>query len=250
MSGKRGERRVAERPIPPELASAFSELSELLLSRETPESTLRLIAALVVRVIPGCDGAGVSVIAGRRILTVAQTDETAERVDQIQRETGQGPCIVAATQQDAPASVIVDDMQAESRWPDYANRVSAIGVGSMIAFPLRADELLGSLNLYATKPHAFTQEDGAVGAVFAAHAAVALANAQTHAADTREIESLRIALDTRSVISQAVGILMEREQISSDQAFQRLSTLSQHLNRKLRDVAQDVLRFREQGRID
>ena len=75
---------MTEKPIPPGLADAFSELSDLLLSRETPESTLRLIASLAVRVIPGCDGAGVSVIAGRRILTVAQTDVTAERVDQVQ----------------------------------------------------------------------------------------------------------------------------------------------------------------------
>lgn len=238
---------MTEKPVPQALASAFSELSGLLLSRETPESTLRLIAALVVRVIPGCDGAGVSLIAGRHILTVAQTDQTAEQVDHIQRETGQGPC-VAATMQGAPSSILVDDMRAESRWPIYATRVSDLGVGSMIAFPLRADDLLGSLNLYATKRHAFTRDDGAVGAVFAAHAAVALANSQTHAADTRQIETLRAALDTRSVISQAVGILMERESISSDEAFQRLTALSQRLNRKLRAVAQDVLRLTQQRR--
>jgi len=239
---------MTEQPITPELASAFSELSELLLSRETPESTLRLIASLVVRVIPGCDGAGVSVIAGRRLLTVAQTDETAERVDQIQRETGQGPCVVASTEEHGPASVVVDDMQAEPRWPDYATRVSALGVGSMIAFPLRTDSLLGSLNLYAIKPHAFTKEDGVVGAVFAAHAATALANAHTHAADTLDIQNLRIALDTRSVISQAVGMVMEREHISGDEAFQRLTIVSQHLNRKLRDVANDILRRADQAR--
>jgi ANTAR domain/GAF domain len=202
---------MTEKPVPQALASAFSELSGLLLSRETPESTLRLIAALVVRVIPGCDGAGVSLIAGRHILTVAQTDQTAEQVDHILR-------------------------------------VSDLGVGSMIAFPLRADDLLGSLNLYATKRHAFTRDDGAVGAVFAAHAAVALANSHTHAADPRQIETLRSALDTRSVISQAVGILMERESISSDEAFQRLTALSQRLNRKLRAVAQDVLRLTQQRR--
>jgi GAF domain-containing protein len=112
--------------------------------------------------------------------------------------------------------------------------------------PLRANDLLGSLNLYAARPHAFTRDDGAVGAVFAAHAAVALANSQTHAADTQEIETLRIALDTRSVIGQAVGILMEREHISSEEAFHRLTSLSQRLNRKLRAVAQDVLRLTHQ----
>ena len=240
---------MTDRPIPAELANAFSELSEVLLSRETPESTLRLIASLVVRVIPGCDGAGVSVIAGRRILTVAQTDRTAELVDQIQRETGQGPCVVAATQLDAPSSIVVDDMPAESRWPDYATRVSDLGVGSMIAFPLRADDLLGSLNLYAKTPHAFTGEDGAIGAVFAAHAATALANAQTHAADVLHIENLRKALDSRTMISQATGILMEREHLSSDEAFQRLATLSQHLNRKLRDVANDVVRLTEEAHV-
>ena len=113
--------------------------------------------------------------------------------------------------------------------------------------PLRTDELLGSLNLYARKAHAFTDEDGAVGALFAAHAAVALANAQARAADIGEIENLRVALDTRRVISEAVGILIEREQISSDEAFKRLSAISQKLNRKVRDVAGDVLRLTEQS---
>src|SRR5581483_9838365 len=112
-----------------------------------------------------------------------------------------GPC-VAAIAEHAPASIVVDDMQAEPRWPEYAARVAALGVGSMIAFTLHADDLLGSLNLYANQPHAFTPDDGAVGAVFAAHAAIALANAQTHDAHTQQIENLQTALDTRSVISQ------------------------------------------------
>jgi GAF domain-containing protein len=240
---------MSGQPIPEELAGAFSELSAVLLSRETPESTLRLIAGLITRVLPACDGAGVTLISGRHILTVAQTDQTVELVDQIQRETGQGPC-AAAIEDRAPGSIVVDDMRAESRWPQYAARVRELGVGSMMALPLRADELLGSLNLYATEPHAFTADDGAVGAVFAAHAAVALANAQTHAADTREIDTLRSALDTRSVISQATGILMERDRISSDEAFQRLRTVSQRLNRKVRDVAEDVLQITEHRRRD
>ena len=240
---------MSEDPIPRQLADAFSELSNVLLSRETPESTLRLIAVLTTRVIPACDGAGVTLISGRRILTVAQTDYTVELVDEIQRETGQGPCIAAIAER-APASIVVDDMQAESRWPKYAARVAALGVGSMIAFPLRTDDLLGSLNLYANQPHAFTPDDGAVGAVFAAHAAVALANAQAHDATTQEVEQLRTALDTRTVISQAVGILVERDRISSDEAFQRLRNVSQHLNRRLRDVAQDVLKITEHRHRD
>jgi hypothetical protein len=81
----------------------------------------------------------VSLIAGRQLSTVAQTDHTAEQVDHIQRETGQGPCLAAAMP-GAPASIVVDDMHGEARWPAYATRVAGLGVGSMIAFPRRANE--------------------------------------------------------------------------------------------------------------
>ena len=94
-------------------------------------------------------------------------------------------------------------------------------------------DLNGALNIYARPPHAFTPNSIHTGVLLAAHSALAIAAATTSA-------DLRIALESRDVIGQAKGILMERFKITSTEAFDLLITASQHTNRKLRDVAADL----------
>jgi AmiR/NasT family two-component response regulator len=103
--------------------------------------------------------------------------------------------------------------------------------------PLFADGTLGALNLYARYPHAFGVLDRARGLMLAALAALALTSAQTHEDDERRKANLHTARATREVIGQAQGILIEREHITADQAFDILRRASQHLNLKLREVA-------------
>ena len=108
------------------------------------------------------------------------------------------------------------------------------GVTSMLAFRLFAEaDVMGALNLFSMQRDAFDDEAIAVGSVFAAHAAVALSTA-------REEHNLKEALMSRDLIGQAKGILMAREHVTADEAFEALQVASQHLNRKLRDVAFDV----------
>jgi AmiR/NasT family two-component response regulator len=103
-------------------------------------------------------------------------------------------------------------------------------------------ESLGALNLYARRPHAFAPADHETGAMFATQAAVVLANSQTYAASVALAHGLRDALDSRAVIDQAMGILIGKNGYSTDLAFDTLKTTSQSENRKLRHVAEEIVR--------
>lgn len=107
----------------------------------------------------------------------------------------------------------------------------------MLAFRLfTADDLTGSLNLYATQPYAFNGHSRAVGTILAAHAAIGLVAAGEH----EESGHLQTALKTSRQIGIAIGLLMATEKLTQDQAFDFLVNVSQRLNRKLRDIA-DVI---------
>jgi AmiR/NasT family two-component response regulator len=116
-----------------------------------------------------------------------------------------------------------------------------------LALPLNES---GALNLYARLPGAFGVVDRAKAVILASLADLALSVAHSHEDETRRSDNLNLALATREVIGQAQGILMERERITPDQAFDILRRASQHLNRKLRDVAQDLVDTGERPETD
>ena len=125
-------------------------------------------------------------------------------------------------------------MNTESRWPRFAPRAADLGVGSMLCFQLFVDgDNLGALNLLSPEARAFGADALSVGLLFATHAAVALSGA-------RREDQTRMALDTRDLIGQAKGILMERYRLTPDQAFSLLVRVSQHTHVKVRDLAQQL----------
>jgi hypothetical protein len=189
--------------------------------------TLQRIVDFAVGTTPGCDHAGVSVVHAGRVSTPAASDAVALRVAAIQSGVREGPCLDAIA---SDAVLETADLIAESRWPRFSTRVhEETGVSSILAFRL-SGRTLGSLNLFSKRRFAFGSEAHDVGLLFAVHAAVALQAAQT-------TESLPAALETRDIIGQAKGILMERQKITDDEAFQVLVRASQRLNVKLSVVA-------------
>lgn len=212
-----------------DLVVRLSRLARSLQSEDDVEATLQAITHGAVDTIPGVRYAGISLVHHRReIHTRAVTDDVARLVDEVQYETGQGPCLDAIHEQ---RTFRLSDMRAETRWPKFTGRTAELGILSMLSFQLFVQrDTLGALNLYAEKPDAFTDESEHVGLLFAAHAAVAMAGAQQQ-------EHLTAALSARDVIGQAKGILMERHKLSADQAFAVLARASQDSNTKLVDVA-------------
>ncbi|MGI8721167.1 MAG: ANTAR domain-containing response regulator, partial [Geodermatophilaceae bacterium] len=131
--------------------------------------------------------------------------------------------------------VRVDELATDQRWPTLAERAIPVGVASMLCVPLCVDQSrLGALSLYSEQPNAFSEPDLQLTGLFATHAALALSEAQRTA-------QLQDALRNRDLIGQAKGILMERSQVTADEAFRQLSQVSQSANLKLTAVAQHLI---------
>ena len=208
-------------------AEEFAELA-LALHDVTVEETVDKVLQFALKAI-GCDYAGMIFVRGKRdIETAAATDPVVAKLDAMQMEVGEGPDVSVLEHQ---LSVFVPDTRTERRWPIWAARVDEAGVRSLLSVRVYTDEeTIGTLNAYSTQPDAFDVDDQAVAHVLARHAAVALGAA-------RKIENLWLAVDARKRIGQAQGILMERFDLSADQAFAVLLRYSQDNNVKLRVVA-------------
>lgn len=217
-----------------ELAEAFAQLARALLAEPTLEATSAKIVWTAAGTIDGCESAGISLVEKGSIRSAATSGDLAKRVDAIQHETSEGPCLDAIREHEVFRT---EDLASEARWPAFVSRAAEeTGVRSMLAFRLFTQtHTMGALNLYSTKPSAFeVPDDMVVGGVLAAHAAVAITNA-------REVEGLKRALESRAVIERAKGIIMASTGCSEDEAFALLRQQSQNLNEKLRDVAAGIV---------
>ncbi len=217
-----------------ELAETFAEVARALRAEGSVQATLAKIVELAVSTVDGCDHAGVTLVEERTVRTPAASDDVPRLVDTVQYETGEGPCLDAIRKHEVFQT---DDLLREVRWPNFSRRAAEeSGVASMLCFRLFVEaDTMGALNMYSRNKGAFDAEDRAVGSIFAAHAAVALSAA-------RQQDQLEQALETRDVIGQAKGILMARQDVTAEQAFDMLRRGSQRLNIKLRELARQVAR--------
>jgi GAF domain-containing protein len=220
-----------------ELARRLGELARSLEAEDDTDAMLDEVVSAAVALIPGVDEGSISVVVGRRdVISQSPSSDLPRRVDSLQAEVGEGPCLDAVFEQQ---TVRVSDMTQETRWPTFAKRAAEAGAGSMLSIQLFVEgDNLGALNLYAHRPRAFTDESEHVGLLFASHAAVAFASAQ-------KLDNLDRAVHSRDLIGQAKGILMERYSIDADQAFRILIRISQQQHRKLHDLADELARTRQ-----
>jgi len=215
-----------------DLARRLAEAARGMQKQLDPQQLLNRVVSLAVEMVPGADEATITMVRARRhVYSAAATGELARGFDDLQNETGEGPCLDAMWKQQ---TVRVDDLAADPRWPVLGPRAAARGVGSMLCLQLFAHEdTLGALDLLAHEKSAFTDDSEHIGLLLASHAAIAVADAQ-------KLEHAGIALVNRDIIGQAKGILMERFKITADQAFNALAKVSQDTNRKLYAVAEDL----------
>jgi GAF domain-containing protein len=172
---------------------------------------------------------------GPRPATLACSDPLAGRVDAVQYELEAGPGLQAVRD---GRPVRIEDTAEKIHWPEFERRAAAQGIRSCLALPLRArGQLIGALNLYARDAGAFGAAEAQRGQDFAEHAAGALSLATRLASRAALIEQLRSALASRTVIDQALGIIMAREECGPARAFAILRAASQQRNVKLRDIA-------------
>ncbi len=220
-----------------ELEHSLAELAVALFAPGTVAGTLQRIVDLAVAAIEGCDAAGILVVEDELVVTVAATDPLVLDLDLLQFEADEGPGLDAVSEGGAFYAI---DLADDERWQRFGPAATAAGIRCVLAFRL-SDRHPSALNLYARLPAAFNAHDRAKGSIFATLAGLALDSAERRGEQEQAATNLHQALQTRELIGQAQGILMERERITADQAFDVLRRASQHLNTKLREVAQTLV---------
>ncbi len=203
------------------------------------DHTLSRVTHAAVDVLPDVEFASITVLhADGKLETVAPTDDLLWGVDAAQYELREGPCYDAAA--DA-VHVMSPDLANDARFPRYAAVAVAAGIKAQAGIRLfDAPKSRGALNLYARQTGVF-EDLGMLGALFQHQSAMAIDYA-------REVQNLREAVRTRGTIGQAVGIVMERYQLTDERAFAFLARLSQDGNLKLRAIAEQVIATTKQPR--
>ncbi len=224
-----------------DLRASLADLSRLTLDSGSDglENLLRHVAAFAVRAIPGADGAGLTLLENDRPDTIVASADFVREVDAIQYTLGQGPCITAAAE---GRTVMSGSLNGERRWPRFGPKVARLGVHSVLSLPLMGTHgALGAMNVYGHAQDSFDQRSIELGELFAVPAAISVRNAQVLAQAKRVAARLQAALTSRTVIDQALGILISRSGCSTDEAFAKLVTMSQADNHKVSAIAQQLV---------
>ncbi|MEO7260428.1 MAG: GAF and ANTAR domain-containing protein [Jatrophihabitantaceae bacterium] len=182
---------------------------------------------------------GIALRRDDQLSTVAHSGELAIQADEIQYGRGQGPCLESVR----TAMIIhVADLATDERWPSYRSHALAHGVRSSLSLPLIVDGYsVGALNLYIATPHDFHGAEVAQASAFAAQTSIALTIVLRHADQVALEDQLRTTLATRAVIDQALGIVMGQRACTASDAFAVLREASQHRNRKLHEIAAELI---------
>lgn len=219
--------------------AVLAEIALYLQDLPTHQQTVEQVAQMAQDVL-ACDYASVTLRTGRRALeTVAATHPVVEKADVLQYEFAEGPCFDAIKDD---GDYLAHDIEHDARWTRWGPAAAKLGLCSLLGVRLHTrNHTFGALNLYAMEPRHYDADDVVLARIFAAHASVALAASNSEA-------TLRRAIDTRHVIGQAQGILMERFGIDEQQAFGVLRRLSQDGNVKLKVIAQRVVEEQAEAR--
>jgi GAF domain-containing protein len=220
-----------------DIGQAIADAARRMYQHKTLEETLQAIAEVARDSVPGFDQVGISTLqSDGEVRTRAHTGALVLRLDELQYELSEGPC--AETLRDSDV-VVAPNVGHDQRWPRYVPQAVELGLRSQLAVKLYLDDegMLGGINFYSTTSDEVDPDAPALARIFAAHSAIAVGHA-------RERETLFEGLQTRKVIGQAIGIVMERYQMDEDRAFSFLVRASSHGNIKLRDIAQELVEQR------
>ncbi|HEY6746645.1 MAG TPA: GAF and ANTAR domain-containing protein [Mycobacteriales bacterium] len=232
-----GDPSGASNPI--KLNQALLELARLDLSALTLTEALERVAQLARRTVPGADEVSVILMEDKRARTVAFTGDLAVQLDERQYDKGFGPCLDAAVSGD---TIVIPDTAADDRYRDFGAVAARAGMSSSLSVGMPvAQRVVGGLNVYGHAPNAFDKAAVELAQQFAGFGALVLVNAALVDSKAVLATQLERAMASRAVIEQAKGIIMGRKYCSADQAFAELVRSSQGANRKLRDIASDIV---------
>jgi GAF domain-containing protein len=226
-----------------QVAERIAELARLLIDDEGTDTPLQQLAELALELVPGSSAAGVVAATGSAWIVTGSPAGIAELHRQ-QLESGGGPLLETIRSGEARR---IDDVEQELRWPGACRAMAGLGLRSCLIVPVRTDRRPGgALAVYGRRAEAFAGSGQDMALLFAAQGGVAVRNAAAYRGCRDLVTNLNAALESRAVIEQAKGILVAEHGCDPEKAFRELSRTSQRTNRKVRDIAADLVA----GRID
>jgi GAF domain-containing protein len=222
-----------------QLEESLAALSQFFVGDKTMLQTLDRVTSMTSRALPEAEFVGITMMSDGKLATTVFTDPEAREIDQAQYESGNGPCVESFRTGEV---LRIESTEQDERWPEFSAACLAHGIHSTLSLPLSVDTTThGAMNLYSRGHAAFGAEQLATASLFAAQAAVVLANASSYWAARARSEQLEEALTNRAEIEQAKGIIMSTMRCTADEAFDVLVEQSQRENRKLREVARQIV---------
>lgn len=217
-----------------QVVGEFNRLARELAAAPDEQTRLQVAVDSAVAIVERCDHAGITINEKGGLLTRVSSGDLVRRANELQHELGEGPCLDVRREQN---TLVIPNLASDERWPRWSPKVHhELQVGSMMSLLVYTDQhrkAFGALSLYAGKGRRFDADDVAVGQALAGHLSVAVVA-------ERQIDQLGLGLANRTIIGQAQGIVMERLDVSSEQAFDYLRRASMASNRRVVDVARDV----------
>lgn len=217
------------------------------LRRLSEDSTRLPLRQSIQQVIDACvqvfavTGCGLMIADHQSVLRyAAATDGPGRQLEDIQLETGNGPCVEAFIRD---ALVVTEDLATDSRWPEVAARVAPLGVHGMLGVPVHLSGLpVGSLDVYLDEPHIWERAEQRALRSYADVVGSLTEAALTAQAAGELADQLNYALEHRVPIERGIGYLMARDGLDHADAFNRLRRAARNARRRIGDVAEELLR--------
>ncbi|MDP3713165.1 MAG: anti-sigma factor antagonist [Mycobacteriales bacterium] len=221
------------------LATDLATAARTTLTRSLLDASLRLVVVMSQAVMRGADGVSITLPRDGELRTVAASNDVVLQMDHDQYDTGEGPCLDAATHGELFSA---KDLESEPRWPLFVPRARSHGIESIMSTPLMSgDRPLGALNVYSRAPDALASHEQEWATLFAQEASrVLLAAHPTATVDSVDAD-LREALRSREVIALAQGIIMGRRRLQPDEAYRVLTEISRQTSKPLLHVCTEVI---------
>lgn len=235
---------MADGDAPDSLSESLLLLGAVLLDEHSLEDLLAHVLRIVARTMPSVSAGSISLVRGGRVFTSNASGADATSADDAQYRSGLGPNLIAI---ETGEQVRVEIEAEWDRWPEFAAAAVEAGFLSSLSTPLRVrDQSIGGLNLYGRDANGFGGQEPQLADLFAQHASVVVSNALAFTSVNETSEHLKEALASREVIGVATGLIMGQQGLTREQAFDVLRRVSQRENRKVRELASELIERAEQ----
>jgi hypothetical protein len=224
---------------PTDFDSELALVGSIPAGNEVIDAALQLVVKLAEETVQGAHGASVSLERHGKLRTVAASNDTVLEMDHHQYDSGEGPCVDAAAE---GHEFHIDSLAGETRWPTFVPLATEQGIKSILSTPLIPhDRPLGALNIYSDTECAFGTSEKELAQLFATQAENLLGVAGAAVSDEQRTARIADALRSREIIAFAIGVLMERDGASRDEAAARLRKTSRAKGVAMRQHASDVV---------